>query len=138
MDEDQFVAISIFLLVWIAYGAVYYLKPEGILGRFHLLSGWLKDSATENILYITFTLDTFQLLSDWLKDIALSNIPCIFVTLDTFQLLSGWLKEFASQNIHFIVVTLDTFHLLSGWLKARRARRWSLPGGPWAPRAARA
>jgi len=32
-DEDQFVAISIFLLVWIAYGAVYYLKPEGIIGR---------------------------------------------------------------------------------------------------------
>ena len=31
--EDQFVAISIFLLVWIAYGAVYYLKPDGVLGR---------------------------------------------------------------------------------------------------------
>ena len=41
-------------------------------------------------------LDTSHLLSGWLKEIAPQNIFVTFVTLDTFQLPSGWLKERAS------------------------------------------
>ena len=50
---------------------------------------WLKDSAAQNILLISVTLDTFQLLSGWLKDTApsSSNIRYILVTLDTSQFL---------------------------------------------------
>ena len=44
-------------------------------------------------------MDTSHLLSGWLKELACENIPPIYVTLDTFQLLSGWLKELACANI---------------------------------------
>jgi hypothetical protein len=45
-------------------------------------------------------MDTFQLLSGWLKELASENIHSIYFTLDTFQLLSDWLKELASENIY--------------------------------------
>ena len=68
-------------------------------------SGWLKESASQNIHLIVVTFDTFQLLSGWLKDVASLNIRLIFSTLDTFQLSSGWLKDSAPQNISDIYFT---------------------------------
>ena len=43
----------------------------------------MKEVAPQNILFMYVTLDTFHLLSGWLKDSAYSNIDSIFVTLDT-------------------------------------------------------
>ena len=50
-------------------------------------SGWLKEFAPANILFMYVTLDTFQLLSGWLNELAFANIPLIYHTLDTSQLL---------------------------------------------------
>ena len=49
-----------------------------------------------------FTFDTFQLLSGWLKEVANANILFISSTLNTSHLLSGWLKSSASPNIRSI------------------------------------
>ena len=43
----------------------------------------MKDLAKESMKSISVTLDTFQLLSGWLKEVASLNILSIFVTFDT-------------------------------------------------------